>query len=284
MTTQSLTGTVRKMESVWQDSDHTVQYTLPIGEQSLPVNSLIGSHVQLTYTGSIFCTHCQRKTKKSFGQGFCWPCFRGLARCDSCIISPEKCHYHLGTCREPDWGETFCMSDHIVYLANSPEVKVGITRATQLPTRWIDQGAVQALPIYRVGSRRLSGLVEDLLRQQFNDRTNWRAMLRGDPADTDLLATRRELHLRFHDQITTLQNEHGIQSVQPVSEGEVLHIRYPVHSSPERIVSFNLDKTATAAGVLTGIRGQYLIFDTGVINIRKYTAYELTVQIDQQAL
>src|SRR5690554_8184312 len=90
------------------------------------------------------------------------------------MMNPEKCHFHLGTCREPDWAERVCFSDHIVYLANSSGLKVGITRATQMPTRWLDQGATQALPIARVASRRLSGLLEDIFRAQMSDRTNWR--------------------------------------------------------------------------------------------------------------
>lgn len=123
------------------ESNAPVQYAFRLDDREVAVNPLIGRPLRLEYLGSIFCTHCGRKTKKSFSQGYCYPCFTRLAQCDSCIVSPEKCHYEQGTCREPEWGERFCMTDHVVYLANSSGVKVGITRASQIPTRWIDQGA-----------------------------------------------------------------------------------------------------------------------------------------------
>lgn len=115
------------------------------------LNQYVGSNTKITieYNNIINCVYCDRKIKKAFNQGYCFPCFRSLARCDGCIISPEKCHYHLGTCREPRWGESHCMQNHIVYLANSSGVKVGLTRINQIPTRWIDQGAVQALIVAR---------------------------------------------------------------------------------------------------------------------------------------
>ncbi|MNJ12126.1 hypothetical protein D3C77_63080 [compost metagenome] len=254
-----------------------VQYAFRLGEQEVPVNPLIGKTLRLEYLGAIHCSHCGRKTKTSFSQGYCYPCMTKLAQCDVCIMAPEKCHYDQGTCREPSWGEQFCMTDHVVYLANSSGIKVGITRATQLPTRWLDQGASQALPIVRVATRQQSGLVEDLFRSQVADRTNWRALLKGDAEAVDLLAVRDQLFDSCAEGLTALQARFGLQAVQPLSDGEVLEIRYPVEAYPSKIVSFNLDKNPVAEGTLLGIKGQYLIFDTGVINIRKYTAYQLAV-------
>ncbi|MGF6591228.1 DUF2797 domain-containing protein [Pseudomonas sp. B21-035] len=254
-----------------------VQYAFRLGEQEVPVNPLIGKTLRLEYLGAIHCSHCGRKTKTSFSQGYCYPCMTKLAQCDVCIMAPEKCHYDQGTCREPSWGEQFCMTDHVVYLANSSGIKVGITRATQLPTRWLDQGASQALPIVRVATRQQSGLVEDLFRSQVADRTNWRALLKGDAEAVDLLAVRQQLFDSCAEGLTALQARFGLQAVQPLNDGEVLEIRYPVEAYPSKIVSFNLDKNPVAEGTLLGIKGQYLIFDTGVINIRKYTAYQLAV-------
>ncbi|KJK19382.1 DUF2797 domain-containing protein [Pseudomonas sp. NPDC087612] len=254
-----------------------VQYAFRLGEQEVPVNPLIGKTLRLEYLGAIHCSHCGRKTKTSFSQGYCYPCMTKLAQCDVCIMAPEKCHYDQGTCREPSWGEQFCMTDHVVYLANSSGIKVGITRATQLPTRWLDQGASQALPIVRVATRQQSGLVEDLFRSQVADRTNWRALLKGDAEAVDLLAVRDQLFDSCAEGLTALQARFGLQAVQPLNDGEVLEIRYPVEAYPSKIVSFNLDKNPVAEGTLLGIKGQYLIFDTGVINIRKYTAYQLAV-------
>ena len=192
-------------------------------------------------------------------------------------MSPERCHYAAGTCREPAWGEQFCMTEHVVYLANSSGAKVGITRATQVPTRWIDQGATQALPIMRVATRQQSGLVEDVLRSQITDRTNWRAMLKGEAAPLDLAQLAGEIFQACHDGITTLQERFGLQAIQPLSDLAVVDIAYPVLAYPAKVASFDLEKTPVVEGTLQGIKGQYLIFDTGVINIRKFTAYQLAV-------
>ncbi|QGW79945.1 DUF2797 domain-containing protein [Pseudomonas alkylphenolica] len=254
-----------------------VQYAFRLGEQEVPVNPLIGKTLRLEYLGAIHCSHCGRKTKTSFSQGYCYPCMTKLAQCDVCIMAPEKCHYDQGTCREPSWGEQFCMTDHVVYLANSSGIKVGITRASQLPTRWLDQGASQALPIVRVATRQQSGLVEDLFRSQVADRTNWRALLKGDAEAVDLLAVRDQLFASCAEGFSALQTRFGLQAIQPLNDAEVVEIRYPVEAYPSKIVSFNLDKNPVAEGTLLGIKGQYLIFDTGVINIRKYTAYQLAV-------
>lgn len=268
-------GAVQKMRI---ELGEPAQYQLRIGEQAIAANELIGQALQLEFMGEINCNHCQRPTKKSFAQGYCWPCFKSLAQCDTCIMSPEKCHFDAGTCREPEWGEQFCMTEHIVYLANSTGVKVGITRATQLPTRWLDQGASQALPIFRVKTRQQSGFVEDALRSQISDRTNWRALLREDAKPLDLPAIREQLFKRCAEPIHDLQQRFGLQAIQAVDDAQVLEIEYPVEQYPSKITSFNLDKNPVAEGTLQGIKGQYLIFDTGVINIRKYTAYQLALR------
>jgi hypothetical protein len=255
----------------------TAQYAFRLDEQEVPVNPLLGKRVRLEFLGAIHCTHCGRKTKKSFSQGYCYPCFTKLAQCDSCIVSPEKCHFDAGTCREPEWGERFCMTDHVVYLANSSGVKVGITRASQIPTRWLDQGASQALPIFRVATRRQSGLVEDLLRTQVADKTNWRALLKGDAVPLDLPAIRDQLLESCAEGIAALQQRFGLQAIQPVGDAEVVEIRYPVEAYPTKVASHDLEKTPVVEGILRGIKGQYLILDTGVINLRKYTAYQVAV-------
>jgi hypothetical protein len=254
-----------------------VQYSFRLDDTQVPVNPMIGQRLRLEYLGAIHCSHCGKRTKTSFSQGYCYPCMTKLAQCDVCIMAPEKCHYDAGTCREPSWGEQFCMTDHVVYLANSSGIKVGITRATQLPTRWLDQGASQALPIMRVATRQQSGLVEDVLRSQVPDRTNWRALLKGDAEVLDLPAIREQVFEACADGLRELQGRFGLQAIQPLPDAEVVQMNYPVEAYPKKIVSFNLDKDPVAEGTLLGIKGQYLIFDTGVINIRKYTAYQLAV-------
>ncbi|WP_404802756.1 DUF2797 domain-containing protein [Marinobacter confluentis] len=255
-----------------------VSYSLLLGDTRLPMNELLGQSVRLDFDGVIRCINCDRKTSKSFSQGFCFPCFRKLAACDTCIMSPEKCHYHEGTCREPEWGETHCMVEHVVYLANSSGLKVGITRGTQVPTRWIDQGAVDAIPMLRVATRQLAGFVEVACKQHVADRTNWRTMLKGEAPEMDLAQERDRLLALIADDLAALQAEHGEDAIRPVSE-DALGLSYPVSVWPEKVKTHNLDKAQTAEGVLQGIKGQYLILDTGVINIRKYTGYEVRFRV-----
>ena len=271
-------GAVSKMQIAL---DAPAQYSFRLDDEQHALNQLIGQTLRLEVLGAINCTHCDRSIKKSFSQGYCWPCFTTLARCDSCMMSPEKCHFDAGTCREPEWAQDFCMTDHFVYLANSTGVKVGITRGTQLPTRWLDQGAIQAVPIFRVATRQQSGFVEDALRSQVGDRTNWRALLKGDVEPVDLLQIREQLMESCAESLDALQERFGLQAIQPITDVAVLDITYPVEAYPKKISSFNLDKNPIAEGTLIGIKGQYLMFDTGVINIRKYTAYQLSVSVSQ---
>jgi len=270
-------GNVRKMKTSLAEP---VQYQVLLGEISVPLNQYLGRQLQLKYDGVINCIHCARKTSKSFNQGYCYPCFKRLAQCDSCIISPEKCHYAAGTCREPEWGEKHCMTDHFVYLANTSGLKVGITRGTQVPTRWMDQGATQAMPIFRVDTRHHSGMVEVLFKNHIADKTNWQAMLKGDAQAIDLERARQELMTACAVEIESLHAEHGLQSISVLQDTDETRITYPVLEYPVKVKSFNLDKSPTIAGTLMGIKGQYLIFDSGVINMRKYGGYHLTLTLD----
>jgi hypothetical protein len=267
-------GPVRKMKTELADP---VQYTMLLGDSEIPLNQYLGQSLQLQYSGVINCIHCGRKTAKSFNQGYCYPCFRRLAQCDSCIMSPEKCHYAAGTCREPQWGETHCMVDHIVYLANTSGLKVGITRASQVPTRWMDQGATQAQPIFRVDTRLHSGLVETVFKNHIADKTNWQAMLRGDAQPRDLEQARTRLLAECAGEIDELQRQFGLQAITVLAEHTETTISYPVLEYPTRVSSFNLDKVPEVGGTLLGIKGQYLIFDSGVINMRKYGGYQLSL-------
>ncbi|MDJ0878558.1 MAG: DUF2797 domain-containing protein [Halieaceae bacterium] len=267
-------GQLRKMVT---EHAEPVTYEMPLGETRVPMNPLLGQHLVLEYLGKINCVACGRDTKKSFNQGYCYPCFTRLAQCDSCIVSPEKCHYDAGTCREPEWGEANCMIDHIVYLANTSGLKIGITRTTQVPTRWMDQGAIQSLPIFRVQTRHQSGLVEVLFKEHVNDRTNWRAMLKGEVEPLALNDERDRLFEATTDGIEALQQAHGLQAVTRLENDNAYDFTYPVLEHPAKVTSFNLDKNPRVEGVLKGIKGQYLIFDTGVINMRKYGGYHLAL-------
>ena len=269
-----LTGDLDKMAVRLDDP---VQYALRLGNDRVLLNPLIGQPISLQFTGNIHCTACGRLTNKSFNQGYCYPCFQKLAQCDSCIMSPEKCHYAAGTCREPEWGETHCMIDHIVYLANTSGLKVGITRGSQVPTRWMDQGATQAQPIFRVDTRMHSGLVETVFKNHIADKTQWQAMLKGDAQPCDLEQARRRLLAECSGEIEDLQRQFGLQAITVLEEHPETRISYPVLEYPTRVSSFNLDKVPDVGGTLLGIKGQYLVFDSGVINMRKYGGYQLSL-------
>ncbi len=272
---ESFSGHIRKLHSRLED---LVAYSLPLAGldmQRIALNPLLGKKICLQFSGNISCVYCGRKTSKSFNQGYCYPCFQSLAQCDSCIISPEKCHYDAGTCREPVWADEFCMQDHIVYLANSSGIKVGITRASQIPDRWVDQGAVQALPVFRVRTRQQSGFLELLFKQHISDKTNWRAMLRDETDHIDLPAERDRLLAECQEDIRALQDRFGIHAISLINGAKPRAITYPVVNYPQKIVTLGFDKNPLLEGVLLGIKGQYLILDTGVLNIRKFTAYEI---------
>jgi len=269
-------GNIQKLTTSLAD---TVHYHLPIGDEKLPLNPLIGSFISLSSLGEINCVACGRKTSKSFNQGYCYPCFQSLAQCDSCIVKPEQCHYFEGTCREPDWGQSHCLQDHYVYLANSSGLKVGITRGTQIPTRWMDQGATQALPIYRVKNRLISGLVEVALKQHVADKTHWQRMLKGEPQPVDLAAKRDELFATCATEIAAILAQHADDAITPLTSQQAVSISYPVNEYPDKVKSFNFDKTPEISGLLLGIKGQYLILDSGVLNIRKFSGYKIRLKV-----
>ena len=208
-------GILRKMKS---RLEQPVSYKIPLGDNEVPLNPLIAKKIKLEYSGNIFCVNCGRKSNKSFNQGYCYPCFQKLAQCDSCIIHPEKFHFDKGTCREPVWGEKYCMQDHIVYLANSSGLKIGITRATQIPTRWIDQGATQALAIIRVRTRLQSGILEIMFKEHVADKTNWREMLKGDAEPLDMLAKSKLLLAKCESEIKELE---ALEIIPVIMDNEI---------------------------------------------------------------
>ena len=268
-------GIVRKMRS---RLGQPVSYSARLSGNEIALNPLIDQQLKLIFSGGIYCIHCNRKTNKSFNQGYCYPCFQKLAQCDSCIIHPERCHLEQGTCREPAWGEKYCMQDHIVYLANSSGLKVGITRATQIPTRWINQGATQALAIMRVRSRLQSGTLEMAFKQHVADKTNWRDMLKGKAAELDMAGERDRLLAACEEDIKELKDRFGFFAISVLKGIDPVSIDYPVQAYPEKITSLNFDKGQVVSGTLKGIKGQYLIFDSGVINLRRFSGYEVELQ------
>jgi hypothetical protein len=261
------TGTLLKLKTKHED---IIQYSLPLGEESVDLNPLIGKNIKLSFTGNIYCLDTGKKIKKSYGQGYSWESYNTLPECDSCIFQPELCHYAAGTCRDSEWGEKHCMQPHVVYLANSSQLKVGITRRTQVPTRWMDQGASFALPILEVKDRLTSGLLEIEIAKKMGDKTNWRKMLKNDIEDIDLEQKREQVLKEFAPLIKKYQAK--------VLDPEIYSFNYPVEQYPEKISSLSFDKKPIIEGKLLGIKGQYLILDCGVLNIRKHQGYEVSLE------
>lgn len=260
-----------------------VEYKFRLDRSEIDPPLAVGQPIEIEWTGNIYCTSCGVKTPKSYSQGHCFKCFKTKAECDLCIMKPETCHHHLGTCREETFAQNVCFQPHIVYLANSSALKVGITRVNHMPSRWLDQGATQALPILKVGSRRLSGQLEILFGTQVADKTDWRKLLKGEAEPLNLIEQRDELLADFAPKIQNIREEFGQnlefnESVEILEQEQPRQFIYPVLQYPEKIKSLNLDKTPKIKGTLQGIKGQYLILDIGVINIRKYTGYELILR------
>lgn len=244
----------------------TVQYFLPGSESEIHLESLLGQTISLDFTGRMFCINCGRSISKTFGEGLCFPCFNDSAANAPCIIRPELCEAHLGKGRDPEWEERHHNQPHIVYLALTKTAKVGVTRSTNIPYRWIDQGALKAIPLVHTPHRRAAGEIEVALKAYISDKTPWQSMLKGeDDLMMDLSVKRMEMLAKIP----------ANAKFRPANEPETM-LNYPVLQYPLKVNSLNLGKTGHAGGVLTGIRGQYLMFDRqNVINIRSHSGYEV---------
>jgi hypothetical protein len=261
----TLSGSLSKMKTSL-NAEGTAQYELNLSGQPIAMNERIGTVVRIRSLNQIKCVHCDRITKKSFGQGYCYPCFRDLAQCDMCIVKPETCHFAKGTCREPDWGQKHCMIEHSVYLANSSGAKVGITRRHQKLTRWIDQGAIQAIEICSTPSRRDAGLVEVAIAKLIPDKTNWRKMLTQDGPEIDIAGLRSNI-------LATIPKDLNFSDIESPLEQR---IGFPIIARPAKLNSLSLEEAdSLIESRLIGIKAQYLILEAGVINIRKFQGYQV---------
>jgi hypothetical protein len=259
-----------------------VDYNLPIGNELVHMNPLIGKTLTLNFDKTINCTHCNAQTEKSHKGGYCKSCSETLAQCDTCRTKPDACAFSQGNCRDEAWGLANCFDSHLVYLSFTGSAKVGITRHSSdlVSSRWLDQGATSAIPFLMVSNRLLSGLVENIIKQHISDRTNWRKMLAHVDDSLTMQETADSIKILIADEINALQDEYGILAVQWLDNPTTQHIHYPVNTNgyPLKVKSINLDKTPLFTGKLQGIKGQYLIFDNDmVINMRKYTGYNLNI-------
>ncbi len=259
-------GNIRKMIT---ELNAPVKYTLPIGDEKIDMNALIGKEISMKFDGQINCVSCGKKTKTSFSQGFCYNCLQTAPEASESIIRPELSKAHLGIARDMEWAKKHDLIDHFVYLAVSSALKVGVTRGHQIPTRWIDQGASYAIKIAKTPNRHIAGVIEVFLKDHFTDKTNWRSMLKNEVlADFDLAAEKERIANLLPLELQKYMD----------TENEVTEINYPVEQFPMKIKSIGFDKLPEITGTLAGIKGQYLIFDDSrVLNIRKHNGYFLRV-------
>ncbi|MEZ4786450.1 MAG: DUF2797 domain-containing protein [Flavobacterium haoranii] len=257
-------GTLQKMQT---EMGNPIQYYLVFGKNYLDMNLLLGERIEIEFQG-YQCLNCGQP-KKIFRQGFCYDCFMSSAAVGDWIMKPELSTAHLDIeDRDLEYEKRVQLQPHIVYLALSSEVKVGVTRKTQVPTRWIDQGAIQAIPIVEVPNRYLAGITEVALKDYFTDKTSWQKMLKNDVSHADLIAERLKI-------ATVLPEE-----VKPyfLNEPHLYKLDYPVEQYPTKVASLNLDKTPNYTGKITGIKGQYLLFEDGtVFNVRSYEGYKVKI-------
>lgn len=260
-------GVLTKMQTEFANP---IQYYLVFEDSFLNVNQLLDKNIAIDFVG-FQCLNCGKK-KKIFRQGFCYDCFYSSAAVGDWIMKPELSTAHLGIeDRDLAYEEKVQLQPHIVYLALSSEVKVGVTRKTQVPTRWIDQGAIQAISVVEVPNRYLAGITEVALKDHFADKTNWRKMLTNSVESIDLIQERLKLE-------NLIPNE--VRDYFILDKNDLYEMHYPVLEYPKKVTSLSLDKTPNFEGKLTGIKGQYLLFEDGtVFNVRGSEGYVVSVKV-----
>jgi len=264
-------GVLTKMQTEFANP---IQYYLVFENSFLSLNQLLGKPMEISFVG-YQCLNCGKK-KKIFRQGFCYDCFMSSAAAGDWIMKPELSTAHLEIeDRDLEYEKRVQLQPHIVYLALSSDVKVGVTRGTQVPTRWIDQGAVQAIPIVEVPNRYLAGITEVALKNQYADKTNWQKMLKMNPETSgpmvDLIKEKASLKYLIPKEVQDYYN---------LNANDLYEMHFPILSYPSKVNSLNLDKSPNFSGKLSGIKGQYLIFEDGtVFNVRTFEGYVVKVTI-----
>ncbi|MGX1928834.1 DUF2797 domain-containing protein [Flagellimonas sp. 2504JD4-2] len=259
-------GVLRKMQT---ELGNPIQYYLVFENDFLNMNQLLDKQIQIDFI-KYQCLNCGRE-RPIYRQGFCKSCFYESPAAGDWIMKPELSTAHLDKeDRDLEYEKKVQLQPHIVYLANSSNVKVGVTRKTQVPTRWIDQGAHEAIEIVEVPNRYLAGITEVALKEHVSDKTSWRKMLTNTIEDVDLVEWRSKLKSNVPDEVLEYFIDSNVET----------QMDFPVKQYPEKVKSLNLDKTPSYTGVLKGIKGQYLLFeDSTVFNIRGSEGYYVGIDV-----
>ncbi len=259
---------LKKMETVYAVPVN--YYLTDKSGNKILLNNWLGKNLKISFNGEINCVKCGRPIKKTYGEGFCYQCFTSAPEADVCVVQPEKCRAHEGISRDMKWSETHCLRPHYVYLAKTSAIKVGVTRMSQIPTRWIDQGADFAVKLAKTPYRQLAGLIEVEMKKYFTDKTSWQSMLKNISTEEDLVEAKQKAINLMPDEFKKFI----------VEDNFIWKFHYPVKKNPEKIVSLKLNKQPVIQGKLTAIKGQYLIFENQyVINIRSHSGYNIKIEL-----
>ncbi|NPA42455.1 MAG: DUF2797 domain-containing protein [Chlorobi bacterium] len=246
-----------------------VRYYLDMDTEFLIVNEALGRKIKLRHTG-YECKICG-SDEPVYRMGMCKKCFFESPYAGDWIVHPELSKAHLEEeDRDLEVEKAVQLQPHYVYLAHTSGIKVGVTRREQVPNRWIDQGACEALVLMEVPNRYLAGITEVALKQHIADKTDWRRMLKSDSCEGDLRDTAR------------LLEPYVPEETRPYLLKEPLYFRftYPVNRIPSKIKSLKLAQTGAYEGVLTGMKGQYWIFEDGtVFNVRNHEGFRVELTL-----
>lgn len=268
-------GNIRKMKSEL-DSNGNVNYRMVLHNNLQPgveveLNQFIGNDVRIKFEDQINCVVTGKKINKTFGEGMSWDAFKNSPYAVESIIRPELSQAHLGIgLRDLEWEIEHHVTPHCTYLSLTSGIKVGVTRKTQVPTRWIDQGAVGAILLAETPYRQAAGLIEVALKNHIADKTNWRNMLKNVFTNEDgLLETKKRMIQYIPEELQEFIS----------SNDQITEINFPVIAYPEKVKSLKLDKEGLIEKKLLGIKGQYLLFENDfVINIRSHSGYKISLQ------
>jgi len=257
---------LRKMDT---EAYEPVQYFLDLKDDFLKMNDVLGHKLALRHTG-YECKICG-SDEPIYRMGMCKKCFFESPYAGEWIVHPELSTAHLGReDRDLEVEKSIQLQPHYVYLAYTSDVKVGVTRQEQVPARWIDQGACEALVVMELPNRYLAGITEVALKRHVADKTRWRKMLQRQDCEGNLTAI-----------WNTLQ-PHVPAETRPyiLAVPQRFRFTYPVRSIPSSIKTLQLAQTPRYEGILTGIKGQYWIFEDGtVFNVRRHEGFRVELTI-----
>lgn len=260
-------GPLQKMKTM---PENPVRYALTLGNDLLAMNQLIGRELNMRFTKKHIC-FCGLQVDRVYRANFCYECYFSKPQAGEAIFRPELSKAHLGQeDRDLEFEKAYQLQPHVVYLANSAGLKVGVTRARQKLHRWMDQGASAAIVFAETENRYQAGLIEVAMKEHLSDKTPWQRMVKGEVDEIDLLAEKKRL-VNF----LKGENESFISN-----DDTVYSFEYPVNAYPQKVKSINLSKVESYSGTLTGIKGQYLLFEDGqVMNVRSHEGYVVELDV-----